>query len=183
MGSVSCPPPIPRAWFSASLPEFLSTEPDAVIGALVSHSDFAVIPGQRDAWLQEIQILRNSLAGLDGALLLEFSIPRMGRRIDAVVIAGAVVIAIEFNTWDGDLRFNGSGWSYHDFRGSRWTSINSPENRNYLRNAYRVLLTRARQGMVIFVPPGDSGDGTRSPEYYDSTFDFLSDVGIPVIGR
>jgi hypothetical protein len=54
-------------------------------------------------------------------------------------------------TWDGDLRFNGSGWSYHDFRGSRWCNIKHPENRNYLRNAYRVLLSRARQRMVIFV--------------------------------
>ena len=58
--------------------------------------------------------------------------------------------------WDGDLRFNGSDWSYHDFRGNRWCNISNPDNRVYLRNAYRVLLTRARQGMVVFVPPGDS---------------------------
>ncbi len=57
-------------------------------------------------------------------------------------------------TWDGDLRFNGNGWSYHDFRGDRWTNVHNPENRRYLRNAYRVLLTRAWQGMIIFVPPG-----------------------------
>lgn len=54
-----------------------------------------------------------------------------------------------------DLRFVDGCWSYHDFRGSRWCDINSPERRQYLRNAYRVLLARARQGMVIFVPPGD----------------------------
>jgi hypothetical protein len=83
--------------------------------------------------------------------------------------------------WDGDLRFNGSGWSFHDFRGDRWCNIANPDNRRYLRNAYRVLLTRARQGMVIFVPPGDQGDPTRSPEFYDSTFRFLTDVGIPVL--
>ena len=70
-------------------------------------------------------------------------------------------------TWDGDLRFTGSGWSFHDFRGDRWRNIRNPENRAYLRNAYRVLLTRARQGMVIFVPPGDPCDPTRSPTYYD----------------
>ena len=46
-------------------------------------------------------------------------------------------------------------------------------------NAYRVLLTRARQGMVIFVPPGDSSDPTRSPEFYDSTFNYLSELGVP----
>ena len=85
-------------------------------------------------------------------------------------------------TWDGDLRFNGSEWGYHDFRGKRWCNVVKPENKNYLRNAYRVLLTRARQGMVIFVPPGDTRDPTRSPDFYDSTFNYLTDVGVPAIG-
>ena len=84
-------------------------------------------------------------------------------------------------TWDGDLRYSNSGWSYHDFRGDRWTDIHKLENRNYLRNAYRVLLTRARQGMVIFVPSGDADDRTRSAAYYDSTFDYLTDLGIPIL--
>lgn len=82
-------------------------------------------------------------------------------------------------TWDGDLRFTGSGWSYHDFRGDRWCNIRNAENRVYLRNAYRVLLTRARQGMVLFVPPGDASDPTRSPAVYDSTFDYLRSLGVP----
>ncbi len=85
-------------------------------------------------------------------------------------------------TWDGDLRFTGSGWSFHDFRGSKWTNIAKLDSRNYLRNAYRVLLTRARQGMVIFVPPGDASDPTRSPAFYDSTFNYLTCLGIPVLG-
>jgi hypothetical protein len=84
-------------------------------------------------------------------------------------------------TWDGDLRFTGCGWSFHDFRGTRWCNITNPDNRRYLRNAYRVLLTRARQGMVIFVPPGDSDDPTRSPEFYDSTFHYLTELGIPLL--
>jgi DUF2075 family protein len=84
-------------------------------------------------------------------------------------------------TWDGDLRFNGSGWSYHDFRGDRWINVHNPENRRYLRNAYRVLLTRARQGMVIFVPPGDQNDPTRAPEYYDSTYRYLVELGVPEV--
>ncbi len=84
-------------------------------------------------------------------------------------------------TWDGDLRFAGSGWSFHDFRGDRWQNINNPDNRNYLRNAYRVLLTRARQGMVVFVPPGEPTDPTRSPAFYDSTFNYLTELGIPAL--
>ena len=83
--------------------------------------------------------------------------------------------------WDGDFRFTGSDWSYHDFRGNRWCNIANADNRSYLRNAYRVLLTRARQGIVVFVPPGDVNDQTRSPAFYDSTFNYLRDVGIPEI--
>lgn len=86
-------------------------------------------------------------------------------------------------SWDADLRFEGRGWSYHDFRGTKWQKVHKPENRNYLRNAYRVLLTRARQGMVIFVPPGDVRDHTRPPSYYDATFEYLVEVGIPVLER
>jgi hypothetical protein len=84
-------------------------------------------------------------------------------------------------TWDADLRFAQSDWNYHSFKGSRWTSIRQPERQQYLRNAYRVLLTRARQGMVIFVPTGDSSDPTRTPALYDSTFEYLAGIGIPVL--
>jgi hypothetical protein len=81
--------------------------------------------------------------------------------------------------WCGDLRFNGTGWDYRDFRGDRWCNISNADNRVYLRNAYRVLLTRARQGMVVFVPPGDSDDPTRCPAFYDRTFDYLRHLGVP----
>ena len=82
-------------------------------------------------------------------------------------------------TWDADLRTSGSGWSYHDFRGKKWQSVNAEDRRLYLKNAYRVLLTRARQGMVIFVPPGNVEDPTRPPDYYDATFAYLQRTGIP----
>ena len=84
-------------------------------------------------------------------------------------------------TWDGDLRFTGSGWSHHDFRGSKWQKINKAENKAYQKNAYRVLLTRARQGMVLFIPPGEATDPTRSPAFYDSTFNYLAELGIPIL--
>jgi len=84
-------------------------------------------------------------------------------------------------TWDADFRFGGSGWNYHDFRGDRWCNIGNPDRRVYLRNAYRVLLTRARQGMVVFIPPGDPNDPTRPPAFYDSTFNYLRELGIPEI--
>jgi hypothetical protein len=85
-------------------------------------------------------------------------------------------------TWDADLRFDTSGWRHHSFRGHRWMNVNDASRKQYLLNAYRVLLTRARQGMVIFVPEGDQRDATRSPQFYDATFRYLSDLGIPVVG-
>lgn len=81
--------------------------------------------------------------------------------------------------WDGDLRSTDTGWSFHDFSGTRWNRVKISANQEYLRNAYRVLLTRARQGMVVFVPTGDASDPTRSPDYYDSTYRYLTDIGIP----
>ncbi|MBL9138783.1 MAG: DUF2075 domain-containing protein [Verrucomicrobiales bacterium] len=83
--------------------------------------------------------------------------------------------------WDADFRATGAGWSYHDFRGDRWINIANTDNRGYLRNAYRVLLTRARQGMVLFIPPGDPHDPTRAPEFYDSSYDYLREIGIPEV--
>ena len=83
--------------------------------------------------------------------------------------------------WDADFRFATTDWSCHSFVSSQWNVMRKADRRNYLRNAYRVLLTRARQGMVIFVPPGNSADPTRAPHFYDSTFQYLKDLGVDVI--
>ena len=84
--------------------------------------------------------------------------------------------------WDGDLRFDSNNWSYHDFKGMKWQNINKPINREYLKNAYRVLLTRARQGMVIFIPYGNyPPDATRKANFYDGTYNYLRSIGLPEI--
>lgn len=83
--------------------------------------------------------------------------------------------------WDGDFRFADDHWEYRSFCGSKWTVIRNEERKKYLKNAYRVLLTRARQGMVIVVPSGDSDDPTRKSEFYDPVFSYLRELGIPVI--
>jgi hypothetical protein len=80
--------------------------------------------------------------------------------------------------WDADLRFAGRCWNYHSFRGDRWQRVIQASRRRYLLNAYRVLLTRARQGMAIFVPPGNASDPTRSPDFYDETYEYLTRLGI-----
>ena len=83
--------------------------------------------------------------------------------------------------WDGDFRYSPASWVYKSFKGSKWQNINKPDRRLYLKNAYRVLLTRARQGMVIVVPTGDTDDPTRLPEFYDDTFSYLKLIGFDVI--
>ena len=83
--------------------------------------------------------------------------------------------------WDADLRRkNDSSWEYYTFRGSRWNRRNKEEQKRYLVNSYRVLLTRARQGMVIFVPRGDDPetDETRNHAFYDGIYSYLLKCGI-----
>lgn len=89
--------------------------------------------------------------------------------------------------WDADLRLNKdhTKWEHYQLRsGTKWQNINKPINREYQINAYRVLLTRARQGMVLVVPNGDHGvppDETRKPEWYDGIYNYLKEIGIKEI--
>ena len=84
--------------------------------------------------------------------------------------------------WDADLRrgLDGKGWDYYRFRGSKWTKRRQEEQQRYLVNSYRVLLTRARQGMIIFVPHGvdPEEDPTRNSVYYDAVYQYLKKCGI-----
>ena len=80
--------------------------------------------------------------------------------------------------WDADYRFRNGEWTYNNFVGNRWNSVNSDERKLYLKNAYRVLLTRARQGMAIFVPNGSDEDATRKNDFYDQTYAYLREIGI-----
>lgn len=83
--------------------------------------------------------------------------------------------------WDANLRSSANGWAPFQFKGSKWQRVSEGPRTAYLLNAYRVLLTRARQGMVIFVPEGEEADATRPPEIYDGIAAFLADCGIPQI--
>lgn len=80
--------------------------------------------------------------------------------------------------WDANLRRSKGQWKFYSFRGSKWQNINAVERRIYLINAYRVLLTRARQGMIIYIPEGNTNDCTRDKTYYDETYDYLLSCGI-----
>lgn len=80
--------------------------------------------------------------------------------------------------WDADFRFVNGEWTYNNFSGNKWQTMHNADKILYLKNAYRVLLTRARQGMVIFIPEGSDTDHTRAREYYDGTYNYLKEIGL-----
>jgi Schlafen group 3, DNA/RNA helicase domain len=123
-----------REYYSASIADFLTATANEILGQLTRSKPFSLEQTQRNAWLEEMRILRQVLTSREGRIYFEYARNR----------------------------------------------IRKPERQVYL-NAYRVLLTRARQGMVIVVPQGDSDDPTRKPEFYDPTFEYLRDVGFSTI--
>ncbi len=76
--------------------------------------------------------------------------------------------------WDANLRFENGEWGYYNFNGTKWQNINNELNKIYLKNAYRVLMTRARQGLILYVPEGDDRDCTRKKEFYNNTYNYLA---------
>jgi schlafen family protein len=325
------------AYYSNTVDRFLSADANQVLGALAAAHAFALDPEQRDAWEEEIRTLSVALQGLSGSVYLEFDVPRLGSRIDVVLVSGPAIFPIEFKcgerqyhiadrnqAWDygldlknfhrashdasifpvlvatealesdsdwkaphaddvrgaaqvqcggsctghprstgvgprtgtgrgrmgqravppdahhhrggagalleafseGDLaqrsrrtescghfgcgrgnhraglyaageshhlrhrspgRRQNAGRAehrhrrYHSFRGKRWENIDKEDRKRYLLNAYRVLLTRARQEMIIFVSPGNPDDPTRQPSFYDETYDYLASVGMSLV--
>ena len=83
--------------------------------------------------------------------------------------------------WDADLRYTSNGFDYFKFRGTKWNHVNQEQRQHYLKNAYRVLMTRARQGLIIYIPEGDEEDPSRLTEYYEGTYQYLKHVGIKEI--
>ncbi|MBZ4036372.1 DUF2075 domain-containing protein [Flavobacterium sp. 17A] len=83
--------------------------------------------------------------------------------------------------WDGDLFYDNNEWNYRKFTGTSWKNIMKPEIENYLINSYRVLLTRARQGMIVYIPHGNNEDVTRPEFMYNGTFELFKALGIEEI--
>lgn len=87
---------LPRAWYSASFPDFLAHTTPEIVGQLFLHSHAPPDPEQRDAWTAEIDLLKPLLANRTGHLLLEFNIPRMGLRANAVLLLPGCIVILEF---------------------------------------------------------------------------------------
>jgi hypothetical protein len=83
--------------------------------------------------------------------------------------------------WGANFHISNGIWKYQSFKGSKWMNINKDISRGYLKNTYRVLLTRARQGMIIYLPDGTDEDHTRPKEFYDGTYNYLRTIGIEEI--
>lgn len=83
--------------------------------------------------------------------------------------------------WGDDFRKSRINWSYHSFKGTKWQVERKTDKQQFIKNKYRVLLTRAREGLIIFVPEGSTEDRTRQKTNYDLTFEYLLRCGIPVI--
>lgn len=119
-------------------------------------------------FLNEKDDVRSSYALED--VVSEFDI--QGLELDYTLVA-----------WDADFRFVNGEWTYNNFSGNKWQTIRNAEKILYLKNAYRVLLTRARQGMIIFIPEGSDTDQTRAHEYYDGTYNYLKGLGFKELDR
>ena len=122
---------------------------------------------QVENWfLNDADDVRSSYACEDVAT--EFEV--QGLELDYTIVA-----------WDADLRLVGNQWSYNAFKGDKWQRVNDEQKRRYLKNTYRVLLTRAREGMIIFVPKGSDDDATRPPSFYNELAESLRAVGLEMV--
>lgn len=133
-------------------------KPEALILLPANSSETEVIP-----WFLGDKSNVNSSFYMED-VATEFQV--QGLEIDWAVVA-----------WDADFRYSEDGWKQYQFRGSKWMNINKEEIRRYQINAYRVILTRARRGMVIYVPEGNNEDHTRKREFYDGTYDYFRKIG------
>jgi hypothetical protein len=92
-----------REYYSDTIANFLKTMPTEILGWLVKNNDFALEQTQRDAWLEEITILQKALQPYQGSVYFEYSIPRMGKRIDVVVITGSTIFILEFKVGENEF--------------------------------------------------------------------------------
>jgi hypothetical protein len=231
-----------RAYYSSSITDFLQTEPNEIIGQLTRAHLRTLEQTQLNAWLEEITILQRALSNRSGRIYFEYAIPRMGKRIDVVLLIGPVVFVLEFKV--GESHFTSSALDQVtdyclDLKNFHESSYNcliapiliattsrhitpitcaTPKNDKLLTPIRStvpllnrvldevlsfafdqpdidplmweggrycptptILLTRARQGMVIVVPTGDPLDPTRDASFYDSTFGYLTQIGFACI--
>lgn len=103
-----------RHYYSNIISAFCSSSSQEILGELVENSEFSVELSQKDAWLYQIKILKSVLSDYEGAIFFEYSIPRMGRRIDVVLLLKNVIFVLEFKVGEGEFLRNNLDqvWDY-----------------------------------------------------------------------
>ena len=92
-----------RAYYSDTITNFCNSTSEEIIGRLAINNQFSLEQSQRDAWNEEVMILRRPLASLQGSIYFEYSIPRMGKRIDVVLLIGPVIFVLEFKIGENEF--------------------------------------------------------------------------------
>ncbi len=103
-----------RALYSASIAEFCAADADHILGTIVEHISFTLEHTQRNAWMEEIRILKEVTSTYEGQIYFEYAIPRMGKRIDVLLIVGAAIVIIEFKIGEKEFTLAGIDqvWDY-----------------------------------------------------------------------
>ena len=147
-----------REYYSDTIPAFLTTSREAILGRLTQNSDFPVEPTQRDAWAEEIGILQLALKPYQGAVYFEYSVPRMGEKIDVVALIGPAIFVLEFKV--GERHFAASAidqvWDY------ALDLSNFHETSHGRLIAPILIATEARTAAIIVAQTGH-GDGVLAP--------------------
>jgi len=92
-----------REYYSDTIINFLNTSNEEIVGWLVRSNEFSLEQTQRDAWLEEINILKSVLQKYQGSIYFEYAIPRMGKRIDVVILLGPTIFVLEFKIGEKDF--------------------------------------------------------------------------------
>src|SRR5262249_26822265 len=95
-----------RDFYSGQISEFRNFTADEILGKLAASNPFSLEVTQRTAWSEEISILKKVLAEKEGFISFEYSIPRMGKRIDVILIIGAVIFVLEFKVDETEFNFS-----------------------------------------------------------------------------
>jgi hypothetical protein len=134
-----------RAYYSDTIANFLNATPECVLGILATNNDFDLGNTQRDAWLEEIRILHSVLPGREGSIYFEYSIPRMVKRIDVVLLIGPVIFVLEFKIGASTMirswllpAFAGTGTSACWTNWTRMPGRNTRMQRLLRRNCDRI---------------------------------------------
>lgn len=172
---------INRSFYSADIKQFKEEPMESILATMVLNNPYELNDLQRDAWIIEIESLKQQLTTIDsGRIILEYTIPRMGKRVDIVLLLNGIVFLLEFKAGDKKLEKHALD-QVLDYALDLKNFQKESHSIIYLTNAYRVLLTRARQGFIIYIPEGENNDVTRKPEFYDETYAYLRSVGIPLL--